>query len=80
VGVGVICGLCLRLGGSVLLPYVSSKDIASLCGFLIVFVGVHRRAIVAIFRPAGKAAGWACLTAFWARVFGAVRGLLFAVR
>src|SRR5439155_1477808 len=67
--------------GAFLLPYVSSKEIAHLCGFLIVFLGVLiAGAIIGVlFSRLVKAAGLGLFDRILGAGFGAVRGLLFAV-
>ncbi len=80
--VALFCGLWFYgSAGAFLLPYVSSKEIAYLCGFLIVFLGVLiAGAIVgALFGRLVKAAGLGLFDRILGAGFGAVRGMLFAV-
>jgi membrane protein required for colicin V production len=80
--VALFCGLWFYgSAGAFLLPYVSSKEIAYLCGFLIVFIGVLIvGAIVGhLFSRLVKAAGLGLFDRILGAGFGAVRGLLFAV-
>jgi membrane protein required for colicin V production len=67
--------------GAFLLPYVSSKNVANLCGFLLIFLGVLiAGAIIGhLFSRLVKAAGLGLFDRILGAGFGAVRGLLFAV-
>jgi membrane protein required for colicin V production len=80
--VALFCGLWFYgSAGAFLLPYVSSKEIAYLCGFLIVFVGVLIAGAIigCLFSRLVKAAGLGLFDRVLGAGFGAVRGLLFAV-
>jgi len=80
--VALFCGLWFYgSAGAFVLPYVSSKEIAYLCGFLIVFCGVLiAGAIIGhLFSRLVKAAGLGLFDRILGAGFGAVRGLLFAV-
>ena len=80
--VALFCGLWFYgAAGAFLLPYVSSKEIAHLCGFLIVFVGVLIAGAIigCLFSRLVKAAGLGLFDRVLGAGFGAVRGLLFAV-
>jgi membrane protein required for colicin V production len=80
--VALFCGLWFYgSAGALLLPYVSSKEIAYLCGFLIVFIGVLIAGAIigCLFSRMVKAAGLGLFDRILGAGFGAVRGLLFAV-
>jgi membrane protein required for colicin V production len=67
--------------GAFLIPYVSSKEVANFCGFILIFTGVLiAGAIVGhLFGRLVKAAGLTMFDRFLGAGFGLVRGLLFAV-
>jgi membrane protein required for colicin V production len=80
--VALFCGLWFYgSAGAFLMPYVSSKEIAYLCGFLLIFAGVLiAGAIVGhLFSRLVKAAGLTLFDRVLGAGFGAVRGLLLAV-
>ena len=80
--VALFCGIWFYgTAGAFLVPYTSSKDIASFFGFLLVFIGVLIvGAIVGyLFGRLVKAAGLTMLDRILGAGFGAVRGLLLAV-
>lgn len=80
--VALFCGLWFYgPAGEFLLPYVSSKEVAHFCGFLLIFVGVLiAGAIVGhLFSRLVKAAGLSMFDRVLGAAFGAVRGLLLAV-
>jgi len=78
----LFCGLWFYgSAGAFLIPYVSSKEIAHFCGFILVFVGVLiLGAIIGhLFGRLVKAAGLSFFDRLLGAGFGAVRGLLLAV-
>jgi len=80
--VALICGLWFYgSAGAWLLPYVSSRQVANFCGFLIIFMCVLvAGAIVGhLFSRLVKAAGLSFFDRILGAGFGAVRGLLLAV-
>jgi membrane protein required for colicin V production len=80
--VALFCGLWFYgSAGAFLLPYVSSKEIAYFCGFVLVFVGVLiGGAIIGhLFGRLVKVAGLSMFDRILGAGFGAVRGLLLAV-
>ena len=80
--VALFCGLWFYgSAGAFLLPYVSSKEIAHFCGFLLIFVAVLiAGAIVGhVFSRLVKAVGLSLFDRILGAGFGAVRGLLLAV-
>jgi membrane protein required for colicin V production len=80
--VALFCGLWFYgSAGAFLMPYVSSKEIAYLCGFLLIFAGVLiAGALVGhLFSRLVKAAGLTLFDRILGAGFGAVRGLLLAV-
>lgn len=80
--VALACGVWFYgAAGAFLEPFVSSKEIAHFCGFILIFIGVLiAGAIVAhLFSRLVKAAGLNWFDRILGAGFGAVRGLLLAV-
>ncbi len=80
--IALICGLWFYgPAGAWLLPYVSSRQVANFCGFLIIFVGVLIAGAIAghLFGRLVKAVGLSLFDRLLGAGFGAVRGLLLAV-
>lgn len=80
--VALFCGLWFYgSAGAFLAPYVSSREVANFCGFLLVFIGVVIVGALAgyLFGKLVRAAGLTALDRVLGAGFGAVRGLLFAV-
>jgi membrane protein required for colicin V production len=80
--VALFCGLWFYgSAGAFLLPYVTSKELAYLCGFLLVFAGILiAGAIIGhLFSRLVKAAGLTLFDRILGAGFGAVKGLLLAV-
>ena len=80
--VALVCGVWFYgAAGAFLLPYVSTKELAHFCGFLLIFIGVLiAGAIVGhLFSRLVKAAGLNWFDRLLGAGFGAVRGLLLAV-
>jgi len=80
--VALFCGLWFYgSAGSFLLPYVSSKDVANFCGFILIFCGILiAGALIGIlFSRLLKVAGLTWFDRILGAGFGAVRGLVLAV-
>ena len=78
----LVCGVWFYgAAGAFLVPYVSTKEVAHFCGFLLVFVGILIvGAIVGhLFSRLVKAAGLHWFDRILGAGFGAVRGLLLAI-
>src|SRR5579864_4168148 len=80
--VALVCGLWFYgSAGAFFIPYVSSKELAHLCGFFLVFIGVliAGASVGHLFGRLVKAVGLSAFDRILGAGFGAVRGLLLAV-
>ncbi len=80
--IGLLCGAWFyRMPGDVLRPYLSSREAANLCGFLLIFVGVILLGWL-VGRLVGmmvKVVGLSWLDRVLGAAFGAVRGVIVSV-
>lgn len=80
--IGLLCGAWFyRMPSEVLRPYLSSREVANLCGFLLIFVGVILLGWL-VSRLVGmvvKVVGLSWLDRLLGAAFGAARGVIVCV-
>ncbi len=79
---GLLCGIWFyRMAGASVRPYVSSRDVANLCGFLLIFLGVIFLGWLVSFAVGRmvKAVGLSWLDRLLGMIFGFVRGVIVCV-
>jgi membrane protein required for colicin V production len=80
--IGLLCGAWFyRMPGDILRPYLSSRDAANLCGFLLIFVGAILLGwlVSKLVGMVVKVVGLSWLDRLLGAAFGAARGVIVCV-